>query len=154
MQTFYNVYYRTYISAKWYGFDDPQSGLQKYEWRAGTSIGGDDIVSPTELHLTEVLALNDLSLTLPVNQKIYLTIRAYNRAGMVFHKMKNASLLTNHTCLLVNCVVWCLSNRCQSISYIHIIISFQRFRLTSDIHDMAIFVFYLQRIFNMTSQYI
>ncbi|XP_071123173.1 uncharacterized protein [Mytilus edulis] len=93
---FYDTQYqsmRTYISAKWYGFDDPQSGLQKYEWRAGTSIGGDDIVSPTELHLTEVLALNDLSLTLPVNQKIYLTIRAYNRAGLWTESSSNGFIV-------------------------------------------------------------
>ena len=76
--------YRTYISAKWYGFDDPQSGLEKYVWRAGTVLGGDNIVPATQLHLTQTAALINSSnflLALPVNQKIYITVRAYNKAG-------------------------------------------------------------------------
>jgi hypothetical protein len=76
--------YRTYISAKWYGFDDPQSGLEKYVWRAGTVQGGDDIVPAIQLHLTQTAALissSNFLLSLPVNQKIYITVRAYNKAG-------------------------------------------------------------------------
>lgn len=77
--------YRIYLSAKWYGFDDPQSGLQKYIWRAGLKPGYGDIVSPIELHLTETAALlnsTSYNLDLPVNKRIFVTVRAYNKAGM------------------------------------------------------------------------
>jgi hypothetical protein len=64
------------MGKNWYKF------LQKYVWRAGTSKGGDDIISATELHLTELAALFDPGMALPVNKKIYVTVRAYNKAGL------------------------------------------------------------------------
>ncbi|CAG2247188.1 unnamed protein product [Mytilus edulis] len=85
---FYDISYQSmviYLSAKWYGFDDPQSGLQKYVWRAGLKPGYGDIVSPIELHLTETATLlnsTSYNLDLPVNKRIFVTVRAYNKAGM------------------------------------------------------------------------
>jgi hypothetical protein len=76
------LFVRTFISAKWYGFEDPQSGLDRFVWRAGTTKGGNDIISETELHLTETVSLSNTTLGLPVNKRIYVTIRAYNKAGM------------------------------------------------------------------------
>ncbi|CAG2234222.1 unnamed protein product [Mytilus edulis] len=76
---------KNYISAKWYGFDDAQSGLEKYEWRVGTKPGYSDIVPTIELHLTETAALLDSSsynLSLPINTRMYITVRAYNKAGL------------------------------------------------------------------------
>ena len=73
--------FRSYISAKWYGFQDPQSGLEKFVWRAGTTKGGDNVMAATELHITEVAAVPNLSPLLPVGTTIYITVRAYNRAG-------------------------------------------------------------------------
>ncbi|XP_063415906.1 uncharacterized protein LOC134697555 [Mytilus trossulus] len=76
---------KNFISAKWYGFDDAQSGLEKYEWRVGTKPGYDDIVPTIELHLTETAALLDSSsynLSLPINTRMYITVRAYNKAGL------------------------------------------------------------------------
>ena len=76
---------RNYISAKWYGFDDAQSGLEKYEWRVGTKPGFGDIVPTIELHLTETAALLDspgYNLSLPINTRMYITVRAYNKAGV------------------------------------------------------------------------
>ncbi|VDI61828.1 polycystin 2 [Mytilus galloprovincialis] len=76
---------KNYISAKWYGFDDAQSGLEKYEWRVGTKPGNGDIIPTIELHLTETAALLDSSsynLSLPINTRMYITVRAYNKAGL------------------------------------------------------------------------
>ena len=81
------VSFRTYISAKWEAFDDPQSGLEKYSWRVGTTPGGDNIVSAIDLHLTEIAVLSNSSnyhLDLPVKQKIFITVRAYNKAGLYY----------------------------------------------------------------------
>lgn len=50
--------------------------------RAGTTKGGSDIVSEIELHLTETAAVYNTTLGLPLNQRIYVTVRAYNRAGI------------------------------------------------------------------------
>ena len=75
--------FRTYISAKWFGFQDSQSGLEKYVWRAGITKGGDSVMKATELHITQVAVVPDLSPVLPVGTSIYITVRAYNRAGIV-----------------------------------------------------------------------
>ncbi|CAC5370733.1 unnamed protein product [Mytilus coruscus] len=98
---FYDTEYQSmtmYLSAKWYGFDDPQSGLQKYVWRAGLNPGYDDIVSPIELHLTETAALlnsTSYNLDLPVNKRIFLTVRAYNKAGLWSESSSNGFIVDN-----------------------------------------------------------
>ncbi|KAI8477563.1 hypothetical protein Bbelb_447040, partial [Branchiostoma belcheri] len=45
---------RTFLGAHWFGFYDPHSGLSHYEWRAGTTPGGDDVHFTSRLHLTEM----------------------------------------------------------------------------------------------------
>ncbi|XP_052067298.1 uncharacterized protein LOC127706680 [Mytilus californianus] len=83
----------TYISAKWYGFDDPQSGLVKYVWMAGTIKGGTDIIPETKLHLTETAAIYNISLGLPLNQRIFVTVRAYNKVGLWSESTSNGFLV-------------------------------------------------------------
>ncbi|CAG2222618.1 unnamed protein product [Mytilus edulis] len=83
----------TYISAKWYGFDDPQSGLEKYVWMAGTTKGGTDIIPATVLHLTETAAIYNTSLGLPLNQRIFVTVRAYNKVGLWSESTSNGFLV-------------------------------------------------------------
>ncbi|XP_078597675.1 uncharacterized protein LOC144873854 [Branchiostoma floridae x Branchiostoma japonicum] len=75
------------LAAHWYGFNDPHSGLSHYEWRAGTTPGGSNIVGVTQLHLTNVAVKTALSL--PVNTDIYITVRAYNRVGMSVETTSN-----------------------------------------------------------------
>jgi len=79
-ELFFFCIHRTYIAAKWFGFTDPQSGLEKYEWWAGTSPGGTDMMAKTKLHLAEV-ATNPHTAALPFDKTIYITVRAYNKAG-------------------------------------------------------------------------
>ncbi|CAG2233138.1 unnamed protein product [Mytilus edulis] len=98
---FYDTEYQSltiYISAKWYGFDDPQSGLKKYVWRAGTKPGYDDIVPPIQLHLTETAALlnsTNFNLDLPLNKRVYVTIRTYNKAGLWSESSSNGFIVDN-----------------------------------------------------------
>ncbi|XP_070570802.1 uncharacterized protein [Ptychodera flava] len=80
---------RTSIAAHWYGFNDPQSMLSHYEWRAGTTQGGDDIVQNTKLHLTEKVFISQLSQSLPVNTVIYITLRSVNKAGLYVETSSN-----------------------------------------------------------------
>ena len=72
---------RFFLSAHWWGFSDPHSQLSHYEWRAGTSAGAEDILPPKSLDLEES-ALTKLDQAMPENVLIYITIRAYNRAGL------------------------------------------------------------------------
>lgn len=69
------------MGAKWYGFVDPQSGLDCYVWWAGTTKGGSEVLAAREIHLTEVATAVNFTSELPLNQRIYITVRAYNKAG-------------------------------------------------------------------------
>ncbi|XP_078696304.1 uncharacterized protein LOC144924691 isoform X1 [Branchiostoma floridae x Branchiostoma belcheri] len=80
---------RTTFGAHWFGFHDPHSGLSHYEWRAGTTPGGDDIYSTARLHLTELVHISQLDPPLPHNQTVYVTVRAYNKAGLYVERTSN-----------------------------------------------------------------
>nr|XP_034314147.1 uncharacterized protein LOC105348718 isoform X1 [Crassostrea gigas] len=84
---------RTYFGAKWRGFVDPQSGLDHYVWWAGTTVGGDDILSPQKLHLTTTAAVFNLSPELPVGKRVYVTVRAYNKVGLYTDSTSNGFLI-------------------------------------------------------------
>ena len=64
---------------------DAQSGISKYTWRLGTSAGDSDIIEETEVHTGSEIILPDLQSvtgqTLPVGQRLFSTVRAYNKAG-------------------------------------------------------------------------
>ncbi|XP_078578622.1 uncharacterized protein LOC144863374 [Branchiostoma floridae x Branchiostoma japonicum] len=80
---------RTFLGAHWFGFHDPHSGLSHYEWRAGTTPGGDDVHSTTRLHLTEMAYISLVDPPLPIGQAVYVTIRAYNKAGLFVERSSN-----------------------------------------------------------------
>ncbi|ESO88673.1 hypothetical protein LOTGIDRAFT_165459 [Lottia gigantea] len=75
---------RTYIGGKWYGFKDSESSIEKYEWRVGTSKGGSEILKPETLPVIEIIYRSNLPLLqhLPVGIPIYITVTAYNKAGL------------------------------------------------------------------------
>ncbi|XP_072033178.1 uncharacterized protein [Amphiura filiformis] len=72
---------RFLISAHWWGFNDPHSQISHYEWRVGTTPKSDDIVKAISAHHSE-FALHVLENPLPINVTLYVTVRAYNRAGL------------------------------------------------------------------------
>uniref|UniRef100_A0ABM0M5T3 Uncharacterized protein LOC102801709 n=1 Tax=Saccoglossus kowalevskii TaxID=10224 RepID=A0ABM0M5T3_SACKO len=76
---------RSTMAAHWYGFHDPQSQISHYEWRAGTTVGGEEIVPPTTLHLTEKVFISQMSQDLPLNTMIYVTVIKSN-TGEVLSK--------------------------------------------------------------------
>ncbi|XP_076113981.1 uncharacterized protein LOC143082265 [Mytilus galloprovincialis] len=86
---------RRYLSARWYGFTDPQSGIEKFSWRAGTKPGQDDIVKSTHLPQTDLLVEPDLPQKLPLGQRIYITIKAYNKAGLTTEATSNGFYIDN-----------------------------------------------------------
>ena len=66
----------------WLGFADGQSGIDRYEVRLGSSVGGDD-VWPTAVFnsTTRAAAFGNLTHTVPDGTTVYATVRAVDRAG-------------------------------------------------------------------------
>ncbi|XP_078664145.1 uncharacterized protein LOC144907216 [Branchiostoma floridae x Branchiostoma belcheri] len=79
------------LAAHWYGFTDPHSGLSHYEWRAGTTKGGEDILSVRKLHLTDVAIATNVSL--PEKTTVYVTVTAYNRVGLAVETTSNGFIV-------------------------------------------------------------
>lgn len=71
---------RTFIGCKWHSFHDPESGIVKYQWSAGTSPGSTDIDGWRDAGFVQIAYRASIS-NLPVGSKIYINVRAYNRAG-------------------------------------------------------------------------
>jgi hypothetical protein len=67
------------LSANWGGFSDPESGISGYTYAIGTTPGGTDIVSWTATGATSVTVGSQ---TLTLNQRYYVTVRAYNGVGL------------------------------------------------------------------------
>ena len=82
-----NFNFRNWIGAKWYGFTDPQSGISHYVWWAGKTPGGNDILEEREVHLVEEATAYNVSKDLPKSERIYVTVRAYNKAGNPYSKL-------------------------------------------------------------------
>ncbi|XP_071954211.1 uncharacterized protein [Antedon mediterranea] len=72
---------RRVLEAHWWGFNDPHSGLSNFEWWAGTTPGGSDILDVRTHHLSES-AFTTLNFDLPLNTKIFVTVKAYNKVGL------------------------------------------------------------------------
>ncbi|MBU2443171.1 MAG: hypothetical protein KKF95_03810, partial [Nanoarchaeota archaeon] len=60
---------------------DPHTGIRNYQYALGTTPGADNIVNFTSNNLTRTLTLNNLPLQ--DEQIYYLTVKAYNRVGLV-----------------------------------------------------------------------
>ncbi|XP_078321865.1 uncharacterized protein LOC111103999 isoform X3 [Crassostrea virginica] len=82
-----------WIGAKWYGFTDPQSGISHYVWWAGKTPGGNDILEEREVHLVEEATAYNVSKDLPKSERIYVTVRAYNKAGLFVDVTSNGFLV-------------------------------------------------------------
>ncbi|XP_071964161.1 uncharacterized protein [Antedon mediterranea] len=72
---------RRILEAHWWGFNDPHSGLSHFEWWAGTTPGGNDILALQTHHLSEIV-FTTLNFDLPLNTKIFVTVKAYNKVGL------------------------------------------------------------------------
>ncbi|XP_062616047.1 uncharacterized protein LOC134277752 [Saccostrea cucullata] len=84
-----------FISARWLGFNDPQSGLSHFVWWVGTTPGGDEILLEREGHLTEVAVALNITPQLPVGKRLYISVRAYNNAGLYTEATSNGFQIDN-----------------------------------------------------------
>lgn len=78
---FFKHFVRNFIGARWLGFNDPQSGLARFVWWAGTTPGGKEVMVEREIHVTEMATALNVTPAMPVGRRIYVTVRAINRAG-------------------------------------------------------------------------
>ncbi|XP_046345841.2 uncharacterized protein LOC124126446 [Haliotis rufescens] len=85
---------RTFLGCKWHGFQDAQSGLDFYEWRLGTTPGGDDILTPRYAALEEVafLTLTNTT-TMPTGREMFCTVRVYDKAGLFSESTSNGFII-------------------------------------------------------------
>jgi hypothetical protein len=70
----------TNISANWSGFADAQSGITGYEWAIGTTSGGQQIQTFTNVGITGNVAIRS-GLTLANGQIYFVTVRATSGTG-------------------------------------------------------------------------
>ncbi|XP_046571088.1 LOW QUALITY PROTEIN: uncharacterized protein LOC124279320 [Haliotis rubra] len=87
---------RTFLGCKWHGFQDTESGLDHYEWQVGTTPGDSDIFLSQHAALKEMafLTLNE-SQMLPIGKKMYITVRAFNKAGVFTTSTSNGFIIDN-----------------------------------------------------------
>ncbi len=71
----------TQLSGNWTTSDDPNSGIAYYEYAIGTSPGASDVVPFTNNGTNTNFTQTGLSLVL--GQTYYITVRAYNNAGLL-----------------------------------------------------------------------
>ncbi|CAG2242538.1 unnamed protein product [Mytilus edulis] len=82
-----------YIAATWQGFNDPQSGLDKYSVRIGTVAGRNDILSDRDGPLTDIIVFPNITTEIPTKTRIYITVRAYNKAGLYSEATSNGFIV-------------------------------------------------------------
>lgn len=73
------ILYRNIVSAQWFGFEDPQSYLQHFEWCITLKRNDCDILPFSNILLSQSAFKTELDL--PLNKNIYIKIKAYNNAG-------------------------------------------------------------------------
>ena len=78
--TNFEFLYRTDLKARWWNTHDSESGISRLEVRAGTTPGGQDILSSTPVH-GEWKFQNKLDQKLPTGTRIYTTLTVWNKAG-------------------------------------------------------------------------
>ena len=70
----------TYIFANWDAFHDLESDVIKYTWCAGTQKGLCDVVMETSVGDRTSVG-QQITPPLPAGIKIFVTVRAFNKAG-------------------------------------------------------------------------
>ncbi|XP_061193435.1 uncharacterized protein LOC133201664 [Saccostrea echinata] len=84
---------KNWIGVNWFGFNDPQSGLSHYVWWAGTTPGGKEILLEREVHLTQIATAYNITPHLRTGPRVYVTVRAYNKAGQFADSTSNGFVI-------------------------------------------------------------
>ena len=79
-----NNFYRHQLCCHWSGVYDVHSGLSYMEWWAGTAPGGSDLIPSRHLNPGHDYVCEHVTEALPLNTKIYISLKVVNNAGMYF----------------------------------------------------------------------
>ncbi|XP_067670383.1 uncharacterized protein [Haliotis asinina] len=69
------------VTARWFGFEDPESGINHFDWCVGTTVGKCDVLPSTSNLLSDSVLKTGLKL--PSGHPLYVTVNATNHAGLV-----------------------------------------------------------------------
>ncbi|CAH1250560.1 FAT1 [Branchiostoma lanceolatum] len=78
----------TQVTAAWTTFSDPESSIDKYEYAVGTTPGGGQLREYTEVP-SGVSSLTVMGLDLMQVQQVFVSIKAYNLAGLTTVAISN-----------------------------------------------------------------
>ncbi|XP_046356064.2 uncharacterized protein LOC124134978 [Haliotis rufescens] len=76
----YNGHVST-LTARWFGFEDPETGINHFAWCVGTSTGKCDVLPSINNLLSDSVLKTGLKL--PSGHPLYVTVNATNQAGLV-----------------------------------------------------------------------
>ena len=77
-----NDFCRHQLCCHWSGVYDVHSGLSYMEWWAGTTPGGSDLIASRHLNPGHDYVCEHVTEALPLNTKIYISLKVVNNAGM------------------------------------------------------------------------
>ncbi|XP_071093296.1 uncharacterized protein [Haliotis cracherodii] len=69
------------LTAQWFGFEDPETGINHFDWCVGTSPGKCDVLPSISNLLSDSVLKTGLKL--PSGHPLYVTVNATNPAGLV-----------------------------------------------------------------------
>ncbi|XP_046569942.1 uncharacterized protein LOC124278267 [Haliotis rubra] len=69
------------LTARWFGFEDPETGINHFDWCVGTTAGICDVLPSTNNLLSDSVLKTGLKL--PSGHPLYVTVNATNPAGLV-----------------------------------------------------------------------
>ena len=84
----------TFISANWDEFEDPESGIIKYEWCAGTRRGACDVIPQTDVG-DSITVRQQVSPPLTTGMIFFVTLTVYNGAGGMTKAFTNGVKVDN-----------------------------------------------------------
>jgi hypothetical protein len=88
------------IQASWHGFHDDVSGLFKYQWAIGSSLHIEAIHQFTDVPGGPNAKVADLTtLSLSEGDLVYVTVRAFNKAGLWVDARSKGILITGDNCV-------------------------------------------------------
>ena len=68
------------ISAHWFGFHDPHSGIHHYEWCIGTTAGACEVRDWENIQKSDIVSRSGLSL--PSSSQLFVSLKAVNNVGL------------------------------------------------------------------------
>eukprot|EP00058_Branchiostoma_floridae_P023180 XP_002608670.1 hypothetical protein BRAFLDRAFT_73893 [Branchiostoma floridae] len=87
------------VTVTWGGFSEPHTDILEYSWMIGTCSGCDDVMEEQHVglmtHFTKQAFASGLDTPLPLGIPLFVTVRAYNNAGLWAERSSNGFIVDN-----------------------------------------------------------